>query len=152
MHGIHSNRTTIMIEYIFFDTALRDRFLEYAASRGVACTRQDDNMGMVVAVPEDIPDEIEEALERCYGELEEEQSEMLLEEEGGLSQLAGFRYNLPDGQSRMAPLDTDIANRLMAAFSLEEIQELFETVARSALGAGEEHLCKILAAEKSRQD
>ncbi len=141
-----------MIEYIFFDAALRDRFVEYAASQGVTCALQDDQMGMVVAVPEDIAEEIEEALERCYGELEEEQSELLLEEEGGLSQLAGFRYNLPDGQSRMAPLQTDIANRLMAAFSLEEIQALFGTVARSALEPNEEHLCKVLATKKIRQD
>ncbi|HXU92647.1 MAG TPA: hypothetical protein VFP33_03225 [Gallionella sp.] len=141
-----------MIEYIFFDTDLRDRFVEYAASQGVSCTLQDDPMGMVVAVPEDTADDIEEALERCYGELEEEQSELVLEEEGGLSRLAGFRYNLPDGQSRRAPLQSDIANRLMAAFSLEEIRALFETVARSALEPKEEHLCKILAARKVKQD
>lgn len=141
-----------MLEYIFFDGALRDRFVKYAASQGVNCTLQDDPMGMVVAVPEDVADEIEEALERCYGELEEEQSELLLEEEGGLSQLAGFRYNLPDGQLRMAPLEADIANRLMAAFSIEEIQALFETVARNALEPHEEHLCKILAAKKIDRD
>lgn len=139
-----------MIEYIFFDAALRDRFVNYASSRGVSCTLQDDNMGMVVAVPEDITEEIEEALEHRYEELEQEQSELLIEEDGGLRQLAGFRYDLPDGQSRMAPLQPDIANRLMAAFSLDEIQALFETVARSAIEANEAHLCKILAAEKDK--
>lgn len=141
-----------MFEYIFFDAALRDRFVTYAASRGVSCTLQDDNMGMVVAVPEDIAEETEEALERRYEELEQEQSELLIEEDGGLRQLAGFRYCLPDGQSCMVPLQPEIANRLLAAFSMQEVQALFETVARSTLHPGEEHLCKILRAEKSKQD
>lgn len=141
-----------MIEYIFFDAALRDRFVESADTLGVACTLHDDHMGMVVAVPEDIGDDLEDALERRYDELQDEQSCLLALEEGGLKQLAGFLYNLPDGQSRMAPLQPDIANRLMAAFSLEEIKALFETVARSALNPNEEHLCKILAAESFGQD
>lgn len=139
-----------MFEYIFFDAALRDRFVKYAASRGVHYTLQDDNMGMVVAVPEDIAEEVEEALEQHYEELEQEQSELLIEEDGGLRQLAGFRYTLPDGRSCMVPLQTEVANRLLAAFSMEEVQALFETVARSALHPGEEHLCKILAAEKHK--
>lgn len=140
-----------MIEYIFFDAALRDRFVKYAESQGVDCTLQDDVMGMVVAVPEDIADETEEALERCYEELEQEQSELLIEEDGGLRQLAGLRYLLPDGRPCLVPLQPEIANRLLAAFSLEEIQALFETVARSSLHPGEEHLCKILATEKTGQ-
>ena len=152
MHGIHATRMTIMIEYIFFDASLRDRFVEYAASRGVNCTLQDDSMGMVVAVPEDISGETEDALELRYDELQDAQSDLLAQSEGGLKRLAGFRYNLPDGQSRMVPLQTDMANRLMSAFSLAEIQELFEAVACSALNPNEEHLCKILAAEKSGQD
>jgi hypothetical protein len=139
-----------MFEYIFFDAALRDRFVAYAASRGVNCTLQDDHMGMVVAVPEDIPEKVEEALEQHYEELEQEQSEQLVEEDGGLRQLAGFRYTLPDGRSCMVPLQPEVANRLLSTFSMEEIQALFETVAYSALHPGEEHLCKILAAEKSR--
>lgn len=118
-----------MIEYIFFDAALRDRFVKYAASQDVNCTLLDDPMGMVVAVPEDIADETEEALERCHGELEQEQSELLIEEDGGLRQPAGFRYLLPDGQPCLVPPQPETANRLHA---------------------GEEHLCKILAAEKNK--
>lgn len=118
-----------MIEYIFFDAASRDRFVKYAASQDVNCTLLDDPMGMVVAVPEDIADETEEALERCHGELEQEQSELLIEEDGGLRQPAGFRYLLPDGQPCLVPPQPETANRLHA---------------------GEEHLCKILAAEKNK--
>ncbi len=136
-----------MIEYIFFAPVLRDAFVEYAQSLKVSCTLQDDVMGFVVAVPEDICEAVEDALEERYAALEREQARLLSEERGGLKQLAGFRFDLPDGQSRMVPLETETANRLLAAFTLEEVQHLFQVVARSALNPPEEHLCKVLAQE-----
>lgn len=138
-----------MIEYIFFDESLRDRFVERAASLGVQCTLQSDHMGMIVAVPEDIGEDIEDTLEAYYDELEREQSELLTHEVGGFNRIAGIYYKLPDGQARMVPLPAEIANRLLATFSMEEIQSIFETVADSALHPGEERLCKLLAAGKS---
>ena len=139
-----------MIEYIFFEAPLRNAFVEYAEGLGIACTLHEDPMGLVVAIAEDTPEDIEEALEQRYDELQEEQSRLLAEEEGGLKRLAGFRFDLPDGQSRLVPLQPDIANRLMAGFSLDEIQALFEAVARSAVSTGEDRLCKVLAEEKVR--
>jgi hypothetical protein len=136
-----------MIEYIFFEAALRDKFVAYAEQRGVPCTASDDTMGLVVAIPEDIAEDVADTLEEYYEELEDEQAD-LSRAEGDLSNLAAFRFNLPDGQSRMLPLPTETANRLLTVFSLEEIQELFDSVARCTLNPNDEHLCKILAAQK----
>ena len=140
-----------MFEYIFFDASLRDKFVTYAKSLDVTCTFHDDHMGLVVAIPEDISEEQEDALEQQYENLEKEQSALLLNEEGGLKRLAGFYYKMPDGQSRMVPLETDIANRLLATFTMEEIQALFETVALSRI-EDETHLCKILAKKSIKPD
>lgn len=141
-----------MIEYIFFEALLRNAFVEYAAGLGVPCALHDDPMGLVVAIPEDIAENLEDALEECYDELQEEQAQLLAGEEGGLKRLAGFRFDLPDGQSRMVPLQPDMANRLMAGFRLDEIQALFEAVARSAVSAEENRLCKVLADKKVREE
>ncbi len=138
-----------MIEYIFFDATLRDKFVEYAEQRNVPCTASDDPLGLVVAIPEDLPDELIDELEEHYDELQDEQA-ALSKEEGDLKRLAGFRFNLPDGQSRMLPLETEMANRLLASFSLEEIQGLFDAVADCTLNPKDEHLCKILAAQKDQ--
>lgn len=140
-----------MIEYIFFEALLRNAFVEYATGLGVPCALHDDPMGLVVAIPEDIAENLEDALEECYDKLQEEQAQLLAGEEGGLKRLAGFRFDLPDGQSRMVPLQPDMANRLMAGFRLDEIQALFEAVARSAVSAEENHLCKVLADKKVRK-
>ena len=48
----------------------------------------------------------------------------------------------------MVPLQPDMANRLLAGFSLEEIRALFEAVARSAVSAEENCLRKALVEEQ----
>lgn len=139
-----------MMEYIFFDASLRDRFVEHAKGLGIACDLQDDNMGWVVAVPEDLADNLEESLEAHYDELQEEQSDLMSQSEGGFKRLAGFQLVLPDGQTCMVPLQPDVASRLLSCFSFEEIQALFDTVARSALNPGSMHLCEILRADAKK--
>lgn len=135
-----------MDEYIFFDAGLRDRFVKHAGELGVACELRDDTMGLVVAVSEDLADDLADDLEARYDELQDEQSDLMSQLEGGLGKLAGFNLVLPDGQTCMVPLQADMANRLLACFSLEEIQVLFDTVARSALDPKDSHLCEILRA------
>lgn len=140
-----------MLEYIFFDAGLRDQFVAYARSLGLTCELRDDHLGLVVALDEEaLNDDLEDQLEERYGQLEDEQADLLAHEEGGLKQLAGFRVNLPDGQSCQVPLTPEMANRLMANFSLEEIQTLLDTVARSVLDP-HHHLCEMMHAETARE-
>lgn len=135
-----------MIEYIFFDVSLRDRFVEHARSQGVVCAQEDDSMGFVVSVPEDLPGEVEASIEACYDALQEAQAEMTdAADEGAHRHLAGFRLELPDGRHGMVPLDPVIANRLLGEFTLEEIQDLFATVAKYALDPQDVPVCKVEA-------
>lgn len=139
-----------MLEYIFFDAGLRDSFVAHADSLGLTCELRDDALGLVVALDEEaLNDELEDSLEERYEQLQDEQAGLLAQEDGGLQQLAGFRVNLPDGQSCQVPLPPDLANRLMASFSLEEIQTLLDTVARSVLDP-RQHLCEILRSETQK--
>jgi hypothetical protein len=140
-----------MIEYIFFDATLRDKFLAFAEHRDVPCTASDDSMGLLVAIPEDIPEELADEIEEYYEALEDEQED-LSKANGDLNRLAGFNFTLPDGQQRMLPLPSDMANRLMANFSLEEIQGLLNATAERTLNPNSEHLCKILAALKKKRE
>jgi len=133
-----------MMEYIFFDADLRDRFAQHARTLGVAHVLQDDNMGMVVAVPDDLADELMDALEEHYEALQDEQSQLMSQAEGGFKSLAGFSLVLPDGSMSTVPLQPDVANRLLSTFTIDEIQALFSTVARCALDPKEKHLCQIL--------
>lgn len=141
-----------MIEYIFFDAALRDKFLAFAEQRDVACTATNDSMGLVVAIPEDISEEVADEIEEYYEVLEDEQED-LSKAKGDLNRLAGFNFTLPDGQQRMLPLPSEMANRLLEHFSMEEIQGLLNDVAERTLNPNSEvRLCKILADLKQQRE
>jgi hypothetical protein len=140
-----------MIEYIFFEAALRDKFVAFAEQRGVPCTASDDSMGLLVAIPEDISEEMSDEFEEYYEVLEDEQED-LSKTNGDLNRLAGFNFTLPDGQQRMLPLPSEMASRLLENFSLEEIQGLLNATAERTLNPNSEHLCKILAALKKQKN
>lgn len=140
-----------MIEYIFFDGTLRDKFLAFAEQRDVPCTASDDSMGLLVSIPEDIPEDVSDEIEEYYESLEDEQ-EALSKAKGDLNRLAGFNFSLPDGQQRMLPLPSDMANRLLEHFSMEEVQTLLNATAECTLNPNSEHLCKILAALKNKKE
>lgn len=138
-----------MMEFIFFDESLRNRFVEQAKAMEVICELRDDTMGMVVAVADDLDSDLLTTLEGHYESLQDEQSGLLAQSEGGFKSLAGFSVVLPDGQRNMVPLQPEMANRLLACFSMDEIQLLFSTVARSVLEPQNEHLCHILRGASS---
>jgi hypothetical protein len=138
-----------MIEYIFFDAELRDKFVKHAKLSDVPCVEIDDALGLVVAIPEELPEAVADEMEAYYDTLENEQA-TLSKEEGDLKRLAGFHFKLPDGQTRMFPVQMEMASRLLASFSLEEIQALFDAVADCTLNPKGEHLCKILAAQDQK--
>jgi len=139
----------IMIDYIFFSPDLRDRFVDFVQRRGLSCTASDDPLGMVVAIPEDIPEELSDEIETYYDALEDEQEHMS-EASGELHRLAGFGFSLPNGEARLLPIEPELANRLMAHFTLEEIQSLLNDVARYTLEPADPHLCHILAERKGQ--
>jgi hypothetical protein len=144
MHIRNKEEQSFMMEYIFFDASLRERFVEEAAKLNVPCELHDDSMGMVVMVPDDLSDSLHELLEAHYEQLENEQSQLLSQTEGGFKSLAGFSLVLPDGTTTTVPLQPDVANRLLASFTIDEIQSLFSTIASCALEPEQKHLCKIL--------
>lgn len=111
-----------MFEFMFFDHELRQKFMDFAREHGVACTAVEDNMGMIAAVPEDIPEAVSDALDSYYDELMEEQADRVDAADGAAThQAAGIRVTLSDGRPCMIKLEPALANRLLAAFTLEEM-------------------------------
>lgn len=141
-----------MMEYIFFDASLRDKFVQRIQELHIAFAAREDNMGIVVAVADDLDEPVVDSLEDYYESLQDEQALQLSQTEGGLKTMAGFNLVLPDGKMSTVPLQPDIANRLLASFTLDEIQALFSTVASSALDPKETHLCQLLHAKAKQAE
>lgn len=132
-----------MFEYMFFDHDLRRQFIDFAHDHGVQCEAVEDSMGLVAALPEDIPEAVSDALERRYDELLELQSERVDRAEGAAThQAAGVRVTLGDGRPCMIKLEPSLVNRLLAAFSLEDVQHLVQAIAHSVENPTDEPVCR----------
>lgn len=134
-----------MLDFIFFDAGIRDRFVDYLKSLLLASTVRDDHFGWVVAVPEaQLTDALMHELEATYDTLLDEQMQLTEQQAGGLERhVAGFQVDLPDGQTTTVVVAPEIAGRLMEHFTLEEIHTLFAAVARSALQPDNDPICKM---------
>jgi len=130
-------------EYIFFDEALRDRFVRFLTDRGIAShSRADEIEGSVVALPDDLADEVMDAIEDEYGLLMDEQMALAEAREGWVThQAVGISVTLADGQSRQVRLPPDIARRLLEHFTAEETHELVTAIARSLENPKDGPLC-----------
>jgi hypothetical protein len=137
------------MDYVFFDERLRDDFVARAAALGVKCAlatdaaADDEVPALIVGIDDDVADDIVDMLEARYDELMEEQSCAVAEQAGWLdNRVAGVTVTLADGSVRTIRLEPDLANRLLQAFSVEEIHDLVTAVAKGLAGPEEPRLCK----------
>jgi len=133
-----------MIEYILFDESLRDRFLKIVAGQGIASeVRADQIEGFVVALSDDLADEVVDLLEDEYDALMVEQRCLIESLDGNKARtLMGVNITLPDGQQRMVPLPAIYARRLYEHFTIEEIQQCVSGIAESVLKPDAGSLCR----------
>ncbi|MHB1589936.1 MAG: hypothetical protein ACYCTW_00125 [Sulfuricella sp.] len=130
-----------MMEYIFFNAELAERFAEFARLIGSGCEERNDNMGLVVAVPEDLDEELGNRLETYYAHLLDEQAEMVEETEPDLKHTTAINITLGDGRPCAIRIEPAMMNRLMSCLSIDEIRRLATTIARSVENPDDKPLC-----------
>jgi hypothetical protein len=131
-------------EFIFFETALRDRFVEFTAHHGILSKVKSDPIAdHVVVLPDHIEDGIAEALEAEYELLMDEQMALTnAADDHDAKDLMGVGVTLPDGTACTVRLPAAIARRLFEAFSPEEIHALVDAIAQSVATPSSAPLCK----------
>jgi len=131
-------------EYMFFDEALRDRFVDFASARGIPSTvRKDVIAGFVVDLPDGLADELQDALEVEYDSIMDEQR-LLAESDAELvsHHAAGVTVTLADGTTRAIRLPPPIARRLLEHFTPEEVHEIATAIAQGIDNPVDGPLCR----------
>lgn len=131
-----------MMEYIFFNAELAERFAEFARLIGTSSEKRSDNMGLVVAVPEDLDDELGNRLDTYYAHLLDEQADMVEQAEPDLKHTTAINITLADGRPCAIRIEPAMMNRLMSCLSIDEIHQLATTIARSVENPDNRPLCQ----------
>lgn len=134
-----------MFEYIFFNEALKARFLGMLDEESVAWTGRNGDEAYSVFVSEDIDDDAMERLEAVYDELMDEQRAIVVSDEmdndDGIHRV-GVQFSDVDGVVGQVHLDPDLVHRLLREISIEELQELVQSVATQVMDGGSGALCR----------
>ena len=130
-----------MMEYIFFNDSISRRFAEFAQVLGIPCQEKNDAMGLVVAVPEDLDDQLSNRLETYYAMLMDDQADLVEADEPKLKHVAGISIALVDGRPCTIRIEPEIMGRLMDCLSIAEIHQLATTIARSVENPDDKPLC-----------
>lgn len=131
-------------EYMFFDEALRDRFVDFASERGVKSTvRKDEIAGFVVELPDGLADTLQDEIDAEYESIMDEQRQLAeSDEELVTHHAAGLTVKLADGTSRAIRIPPPIARRLLEHFTTDEVHEIATAIAESAVNPIEGPICR----------
>ncbi|WP_296754434.1 hypothetical protein [Thiobacillus sp.] len=131
-------------EYMFFNEALRDRFVKFAARRGIASTMRPDTIaGFVVELPDGLAAEQQEAVEAEYESIMDEQM-LLAEADDELvsHHVAGVAVTLADGTTRVVRIPPPVARRLFEHFTPDEVHEIASAIAQGVENPVDGPLCR----------
>lgn len=131
-----------MMEYIFFHASISRRFAEFVQVLGIPCQEKQDQMGLIVAVPEDLDEPIANRLETYYAMLMDDQADLVNATEPDQKHLAGIRITLADGRPCSIRIEPAMMGRLMDCLSIDEIHQLATTIARSVENPDDKPLCQ----------
>ncbi len=130
-----------MLEYVFFDEGIRDKFVKELRAMGVEATTSDDG-GCLVEVPEDLDDKLAEKVDYLYEKLLQETAELLEESEGVFEKnVMGVMVALEDGSPCTIRLDPELVARLLNCISMEELRDLAQTIAEGVQNPDNRPLC-----------
>ena len=134
------------IEYIFLNERFRDDFVQFVSSRGIASKARKDEMdGFVVALPDDLNDDVAEAIDAEYELLMEQQDEFAEEEEGWVTtDVMGVEIKLSDGRPCVVRIPAAFVRRITEHFSPEEIHALVSAIAQGVENPVDGPICKMI--------
>jgi hypothetical protein len=139
-----------MFEYIFFHPLPAGQFVDWLKGQGVAAAVRDDDEGFVVEVPEDLDDELDQAVDAKYEALLEMNEELLKQEHGDEAGYhgAGICVHLKDGRVSYADIDPKLLGRVMESVTPEEFATIVDAIATAVENPEEQTYCQRQRSEE----
>lgn len=137
-----------MLEYVFFEDSIRDKFVAFLAEREVDHRLSDDDE-LLVEVDEDIDDATGDAIDLYFETLLQETAEMMEQGDDALEKnVAGVQVQLADGAICTIRLDPDLVGRVLGCISMAEFRDMVQEVARWVELKDNSPLCHVVDLEK----
>jgi len=134
-----------MIEYIFFHQKPCDLFCQFLAQLKISFEtnkEETDIEGLLVAIADDLDEDLSDKIEDYYDELLEMDESLLVENSDDLIDQAGLAVTLNNGQSTFASIDPDVLNRMLTTVTRDEIAAFIDAIINAVEDPDSRSLCK----------
>ena len=130
-----------MLEYAFFHQRISGLFLDFVKQRGISAEVEQEELGIIVQIPEELDDQLLEKIEAYYDKLLDMTEELVNADEEHIHNV-GIAVNLTDGRSVLAEVEPALVNKLLDVISMEELNDLVNAVVDAVENPDERPLCK----------
>ena len=136
-----------MLDYIFFDPSLSNKFKDHLTKVGIEFECEEDEgfgsvQGEIVSIAENTDQEVLSELQDLYDQLQDE-LELILEqgEDGLMINAAGMEVKLKDGSVCTLRVAPEIVTRILTVLEFNELQAFVDNIARSVEEPDSGHFC-----------
>jgi len=139
-----------VMEYVFFDAGLAERFTEQCNLLGVAAELKSDQTPLgeasfSVSMSDLIQDHLMEAVESLYEDMLFGEQAALIEgndERGAVADSCGMQIKLQSGAYTNIEIQPEIMNKLLSVLDSKELQSFIEQVAEDIENPKTESICE----------
>jgi len=136
-----------MLEYLFFNQPIADKFIVFLKGKSLEWTQYDDPMlgSIVIKTSEDIEDELWDELDDFHEILGPEDQKLLedaLIDDETETNAAGVYIQLANGEQTVAQINPEVMNRMLDVISMDEFNEFIETIVSSVEKPDDSPICK----------
>ena len=136
-----------MLEYLFFNQPIADRFIQFLETKGLQWTQENDPMldSIVIKTSEDIDDSLWDEMDDYHESLGPEDQKMLedaLVDSDTETNAAGIYIQLSNGEQTVAQIDPAVMNRMLDVISMDEFNAFVETIVSSVEKPDDSPICK----------
>lgn len=139
-----------MLEFIFFHPKPQELFIDWLKTQNLQPESRIEEEAYMVLLPEDIEDELYDAIEDKYEALMEMNEEVMKEENADEEgyHMAGISVQLKDGRTSYADIDPKLLGRLMGCISSEEFAVIVDAIVTAVENPQDQTFCQ----RQRRQD
>lgn len=131
-----------MLEYVFFDETIREKFADFLRENNVAFQLSDEDGACIAKVPEDLDEQLGDDIDHCYEKLLQETAELIEATDDALEKnVAGVHVALSDGTACTIRLNPDLLARVLNCISMEELRDMAQTIAEGVENPDNRPLC-----------
>jgi hypothetical protein len=131
-----------MFEYIFLHKALSEKFTGRLDSLSVPFESRDDELGIVVSIPEDLDEALVERVDELYETFFDESEDLLRGEGQEEKHVAAIDIRLSDGSVTQASIRPELMNKVLGALSFDELNEFVDAIRDSIENPDERPFCQ----------